>query len=184
MQLVRPALEHLSSYVLALQRGWSPQTQRPEAVREALERIARDPAAFLAAQEDREGRGAPVVLPDGSRVPRLPSYTRWIWDGEFCGRVSVRWQHGTAALPPTCLGHIGYAVVPWKRRRGYATAALGMILTEVRQQKLPYVEVTTDATNIASRRVIEANGGTLIEEFAKPASHGGALALRFRILLR
>jgi predicted acetyltransferase len=37
--------------------------------------------------------------------------------------------------------------------------------------------------NVASRRVIEANGGTLVEEFAKPASHGGGLSLRFRIAL-
>lgn len=36
---------------------------------------------------------------------------------------------------------------------------------------------------MASRRVIEANGGVLVEEFAKLASHGGGAALRFRIAL-
>jgi sugar lactone lactonase YvrE len=36
---------------------------------------------------------------------------------------------------------------------------------------------------IASRRVIEANGGTLIERFYKPAAYGGAESLRFRILV-
>jgi predicted acetyltransferase len=106
-----------------------------------------------------------------------------MWDGEFCGVISFRWQPGTVALPPTCLGHIGYSVVPWKRRRGYATRALGLLLPEVRSEGLPYVELTTDATNLASRRVIEANGGVLIEEFAKPASHGGTVSLRFQIAL-
>ena len=61
---------------------------------------------------------------DGTTVPRLPGYLKWMWDGEFCGVIGFRWQPGTEALPPTCLGHIGYAVVPWKRGRGYATAAL------------------------------------------------------------
>ena len=183
MELVRPAAEHLASYVRALERGWSPDTQRAAAAQDELARIARDPAGFLAEQDDREGRGPPVVLPDGSTVPRLPGYKRWMWDGEFCGAISVRWQPGTPALPPTCLGHIGYNVVPWKQRRGHATRALGLVLSEVRREGLPYVELTTDATNVASRRVIESNGGTLVEEFAKPASHGGTRSLRFRIPL-
>jgi predicted acetyltransferase len=74
--------------------------------------------------------------------------------------------------------------VPWKQRRGHATRALELVLSEVRRDGgLPYVELTTDATNVASCRVIEANGGTLVEEFAKPASHGGTRSLRFRITL-
>ena len=107
----------------------------------------------------------------------------WMWDGEFCGQIGFRWQPGTADLPPTCLGHIGYSVVPWKRRMGYATQALADILPEARSVGLPYVELTTDADNIASRRVIEANGGILVEQFAKPAAYGGAASLRFRIAL-
>jgi predicted acetyltransferase len=42
--------------------------------------------------------------------------------------------------------------------------------------------LTTDADNLASRRVIEANGGILIERFRKPISYGGAESLRFRVL--
>jgi predicted acetyltransferase len=107
----------------------------------------------------------------------------WMWDGEFCGSIGFRWQPGTAELPPYCLGHIGYAVVPWKRRRGYATQALADILPEARREGLPYVELTTDVSNVASRRVIEANGGRVVEPFKKPARYGGAESLRFRIEL-
>jgi predicted acetyltransferase len=181
MQLVWPAAEHLPSYVRALEQGWSPDTQRAAAAGDELARIARDPAGFLAEQDDREGKGPPVVLPDGSTVPRLPGYKRWMWDGEFCGVIGLRWQPGTAALPPTCLGHIGYSVVPWKRRRGYATRALALLLPDARTVGLPYAELTTDADNVASRRIIEANGGVLVERFDKPASHGGTPSLRFRI---
>ena len=183
MDLVWPSSELLPRYVSALERGWSPTTERREAAQEELSRIAQYPAELLAEQVDRDGRGPAVLLPDGSSVPRLPSYKRWMWDGEFCGVISVRWQPGTAALPPTSLGHIGYSVVPWKRNRGYATRALALLLPELDVLELPYVEVTTDAANVASQRVIAANGGIFVEAFQKPASHGGAPGHRYRIAL-
>jgi predicted acetyltransferase len=181
MQLVWPTEEYLPGYVAALEQGWSPDNLRPEVAREELEWIARDPAGFLAKQVDPEGKGPPVILPDGTPVARLPGYHKWLWDGEFCGSINFRWQPGTAELPPYCLGHIGYAVVPWKRGRGYATRALALLLPEAKQQHLPYVEITTDVANVASQRVIIANGGELHERFKKPPEYGGAESLRFRI---
>src|SRR3954468_5895939 len=150
MELVIPAPEHLSSYRAALEKGWSPDNLRPEAAAEQLEEVLRDADSFLAAHIDREGAGAPVTLPDGRIVPRLPGIVLWMWDGEFCGSIGLRWQPHTAELPPYCLGHIGYAVVPWKRSRGYATRALSLMLPEAWAVGLPYVEITTDADNAAS----------------------------------
>ena len=183
MQLVRPGPEHLASYVAALERGWSADNERGiEAAREELSRIHADAAAFLASMEDREAKGPPVTLPDGSAAKRLPGFRRWLWDGEFCGSIGLRWQPGTTALPPHCLGHIGYAVVPWKQRRGYAKSALRLILLEAKAVGLPYVEITADPNNIASQRVIEANGGILVEHFIKPQQFGCKPGLRFRIM--
>ena len=182
MQLVRPGPEHLASYVAALERGWSADNERGvDAAREELSRIQTDAAAFLASMEDREAKGPPVTLPDGSTAKRVPGFKRWLWDGEFCGSIGLRWQPGTTALPPHCLGHIGYAVVPWKQRLGYATSALRLILPEAKAVGLPYVEITTDPDNIASQRVIEANGGILVEHFIKPQQFGCKPGLRFRI---
>src|SRR5437762_10111878 len=169
MQLVRPGPEHLASDVAALARGWSPDNERGlDATREELSRIRADAAAFLASMEDRKGKGPPTTLPDGSTAKRLPGLRRWLWDGEFCGSIGLRWQPGTTELPPYCLGHIGYAVVPWKQRLGYAKSALRLILPEARVIGLPYVEITTDPDNIPSQRVIEANGGIFVEHFIKP----------------
>ena len=184
MNLVWPSLEYLPGYVAALERGWSPQNARGNvAPREELERIQRDPDAFVASFVDRAGKGAPIQLPDGCVVPRLPGHTRWMWDGEFCGTISLRWQPGTNALPPYCLGHIGYMVVPWKRRRGYATLALGEILKDAVAEGLRYVEITTTPDNVASRRVIEANGGEFVEEFVTVPALGSRPEVRYRVTL-
>ena len=181
MRLVWPSREYLASYVAALERGWSPNNMRPETAGEELAEIATDADAFLARLVERDVAGRQIVLPDGTSVPKLPGYRRWMWDGEFCGSIALRWQPGTDALPPYCLGHIGYSVVPWKQRRGYATRALSELLRDVPAEGLRYVEVTTQPGNVASRRVIERNGGVLVEEFTKLAAYGGGAELRYRI---
>lgn len=183
LNLVWPASEYLESYRDALHRGWSPDNRRPEASVEEIARIEADPVLFLEQQVDRDARGPAVLLPDGTAVPRLPGYARWMWDGDFCGTIGFRWQPGTTDLPPHCLGHIGYSVVPWKRRLGYATRALALMLADVRNEHLPFVDLVTEVTNVASQRVIESNGGTRGETFRKQAYHGGGESYRYRIAL-
>lgn len=185
MHLVWPARAYLDSYVAALERGWSPDNLRGGvAAQEELKRIAADADAFLASLVDREAAGGPITLPDGTTVPRLPGYRRWMWDGEFCGSIGFRWQPGTEALPPYCLGHIGYAVVPWKQGRGYATSALRQLLQEIRGEGLRYVEITTSPDNLRSRRVIETNGGELVEEFLTSDALGRKPELRYRVVIK
>lgn len=184
VQLLVPSLSQLAAYADALRRGWSPDNLRmEEAAREELAFIEDDPAGFVSRLDDREAKGGPITLPDGSQVARLPSYRRWIWDGEFCGSINFRWQPGTEALPPHCLGHIGYAVVPWKRGRGYATRALALLLPEARKEGLAYVELTTDPDNLPSQKVITSNGGIFVKRFRKEAAYGDIEAFLFRIPL-
>ena len=184
MELVWPTPEHLPSYMAALRSGWSADNVRgATAAAEELARIEADPARFVAAQVDREAAGEPVTLPDGTTVARLPGLRRWMWDGGFCGVIGLRWQPGTEALPPHCLGHIGYAVVPACRGRGHATRALALTLPLARAEGLRWVELTTDPDNLASQRTIERNGGVLVERFVKPAAYGGGPGLRYRIPL-
>lgn len=183
-RLIRPALEALEGYAAALRAGWSPFNVGGEAVvRAHLEAIARDAESFLASLEDPEARGGPITLPDGTTVPRLPSVTRWIWDGAFCGAIHLRWQPGTSALPPHVLGHVGYAVVPWKRGQGHATRALALLLPEARSVGLAHLDLTTDPANVASQKVIIANGGVALGRVRTDAAYGGEEALLFRIVL-
>src|SRR5687767_316414 len=95
IELVWPAAEYLPGYVHALEQGWSPDNLRPETSLDHLGRIDRDPDLFLSELIDREAQGPPITLPDNSMVSRLPGYTLWMWDGEFCGSIGFRWQRGT-----------------------------------------------------------------------------------------
>ncbi len=182
IELVAPARPHLASYVQALQRGWSSNTVRP-VFDEELAAITADPDGFVVGLDDLDGRLPAIQMSDGTTRPRLPGFTRWMWDGEFCGSINFRWIPGSVELPPYVLGHIGYSVVPWKRGRGVATAGLSLMLVEVRPFGLPWVELTTNVENLASRRVIEANGGIFVERFEQDPEDGGASVYRYRISL-
>jgi predicted acetyltransferase len=188
-RILRPTLTLLPGNKAALERGWSPDNTRPDtAPREALERIASDVHTYLAVTHDPQGLGPPITLPDGTQRARIPGIVRWIWDEDdgpdgFAGTVGLRWMAGHAPLPPHVLGHIGYAVVPWKRQRGHATRALALMLGEARTFGLPRVELTTDPDNEPSQKVITANGGVLLERFDKGAAYGHKPGLRYVIAL-
>ena len=71
MDLVWPEKRYLPGYVQALEQGWSPDNLRPQAALDELARITEDPAGFVAQQVDRDAKGPPIVLPDGSQAARL-----------------------------------------------------------------------------------------------------------------
>ena len=174
MELVRPTLEHAESFLSARDRGFSfDMNPDPEAIAQLTAEIRRDAAAYVASLNDRDPIGRTVTLADGSQAPRLPQETRWMWDGEFAGSISFRWQPGTDTLPDHVLGHIGYAVVEWRRGLGYAKQALYDILDLPRAEGMRQVELTTNVDNIASQRVILANGGVFVGTRNRPMSQGG-----------
>ena len=73
--------------------------------------------------------------------------------------------------------------MPWKRRQGYATKALELLLPQAQTLGLEYVELTTDADNEPSQKVILANGGVFVRPFTKPDVHGGGDGHVYRIPL-
>lgn len=174
LRLVEPSLARLGQYEAALAAGWSPDTERDGSA-EQLAALHRDRLAFLGEMTRQDGN---VVTFTGRVVPRLPSRVYWLDDGSFCGVINLRFVPGSDALPDYVLGHIGYAVVPWKRCRGYATHALAQLLPVAREVGLRRVEITCDEDNAASRRVIEKNGGVLA---ARRPEANGRRKLVFRI---
>jgi predicted acetyltransferase len=78
-------------------------------------------------------------------------------EGALVGRISIR--HELNNWLATYGGHIGYAVIPEKRRRGYATEILRQGLVVARALGIDDVLVTCDVDNAASAGVIERCGG-------------------------
>jgi predicted acetyltransferase len=78
-------------------------------------------------------------------------------EDELVGRVSVR--HELNDWLAAYGGHIGYAVVPWQRRRGYATKMLRQGLVVARSLGIDEALLMCDENNIGSARVIERCGG-------------------------
>ncbi len=63
--------------------------------------------------------------------------------------------------PSAVGGHIGYAVRPGHRGRGYATAVLRQALVVARAEGVEQVLVTCEESNAASAAVITRCGGVL-----------------------
>ena len=98
-------------------------------------------------------------LEDTSRpAGMVPQTTLWWVEGDtFLGRLSIRHRLTDHLLRVG--GHIGYEVRPTARRQGHATAMLRAALPHAYRLGIDPALVTCDDTNIASRLVIEHNGG-------------------------
>ncbi|AXA38733.1 GNAT family N-acetyltransferase [Rhizobium leguminosarum] len=174
--LLQPDLENLSGFEAALAAGWSPDPRRAgnEAhVHGELQRLRQNRLGFL---HD--------LIPDGrqragSGSPPLTTRLFWIWDGEFCGSISLRFQAGTEELPPEVSGHVGYSVVPWKQRNGHATTALSLLMAVASKEGLDRLVVLCNEDNDASRRVIERNGGELFMRGPHPSDRPDQIKLYF-----
>ena len=88
----------------------------------------------------------------------VPCEFLWITDGdEVIGFLALRTQLNEWLLEQG--GHIGYSVVPSRRRQGHATRALALAVRRAAELGLERVLVVCDEENVASARTIEACGG-------------------------
>ena len=81
-------------------------------------------------------------------------------------------------------GHIGYAVVPEFRRRGYATTILHLSIQVARDKLgLTRILLTCDDDNIGSIRTIEKNGGILDNIVTGPISTSQSAATGLKLMV-
>ena len=166
MHLVLPSVKYKPSFLKALD----------EYLKEESRPSTQD--LFLLNKEILEKDFSTYVnkLLDESHGKNLPvgyvSHTVcWLIDAnEFIGRVDIR--HSLNEHLMRIGGHIGYDIRPSKRNQGYGKGILKLALPKAKAMGLIKVLVTCDETNIASKKIIEANGGvfenSVKQDFGKP----------------
>jgi predicted acetyltransferase len=184
VHLVEPNNRLLPGYERALTAGWSPETspERRHRIRDQhLFEIHADPQGFL---KRLTGKNRVVDrLFDGTPVPSMREVVYWLSDGEFSGVISLRWLRNSGELPAGVSGHVSYAVMPWKSRKGYARQALADLLQWAPRFGLKRLLVTTHPDNLPSRRVIEETGGVFAGLVPYP-SQPGKFRLEFWLYTR
>ena len=96
---------------------------------------------------------------------RVPDSTFFCLDTDrdiFVGAVNIR-HYLTEELLLNG-GHIGDGIRPSERRKGYATAMIGLALLEAKRLGIQRVLMVCDKDNIASAKSILNNGGVLENE--------------------
>lgn len=80
-------------------------------------------------------------------------------DNKIIGMIDLR--HELNEYLAKISGHIGYAIRPTERKKGYGKIQLYLCLLKAEEHGLEKVMISCDENNIASARTIEALGGIL-----------------------
>ncbi|MFA6520389.1 MAG: GNAT family N-acetyltransferase [Candidatus Paceibacterota bacterium] len=114
------------------------------------------PAYLIKKRNDRLGIGL-----DKDHVPQTVYWA--IKGSRFIGLLKIRhrlWRSKYAS-------HIGYAIVPTERNKGYATQILRWGVRKAKSMGIKKIIVGCDAKNYASKRVIEKNNGFCFKKLAE-----------------
>ena len=110
--------------------------------------------AFSDYVKQLEGQSRGIGVPEGF-VPN--TFFVGVVDGVVVGRLSLR--HSLNDFLAKVGGHIGYGVVPSRRRRGYATEMLRQAIPVCVSLGIERALITCDEHNVGSQKVVEACGG-------------------------
>jgi predicted acetyltransferase len=123
----------------------------------------RDWPAFVQWCEDDAAGRLLGIYPE--RVPQTTYILlRAAPDGMRAALGTSRLRHYLNPALEDVGGHIGYAIRPDERGKGYGNRILALTLPRARALGLSRVLVTCDTDNVRSGRVIMANGGILTSE--------------------
>ncbi len=166
IELVKPCKDFLSSYLEALAEGTHCNMALGAFADETPEEISRDPDGYISKINDTSARV--VELPDGSSYTVADHALFWLVDGaRYLGSVSLRFA-GDKEVIEEFGGHIGVAIRPGLLNKGYgvraATLAWQLAGAYFKEIGINQIFVSCNPTNTASKKLIEHNGGKLVQE--------------------
>ena len=153
-RLVKPSMEYMDSYITACREyaeaglsvydGFHGEKPTPDLIKNLL------------TQYENGSRG--IGLPEGW----VPGSVFWLVDqDEYIGSGNIR--HALTEPLKKFGGHIGYEVRPSKWNKGYGTLQLKLLLAEAAKLGIKNALLTCSSENAASARVMEKNGGVLLD---------------------
>src|SRR3989344_3179647 len=165
MKLVLPTIEYEQSFREAAEE-FRKEEKRLDIENSLVKRLG-ESSDFSAFVEKLHGEAEGKFLPEGY----VPHTVFWLVDGEkFIGWLNIR--HRLNEHLREVGGHIGYAIRPSERGKGYGNKILELALTKARELGIKDVRITCNADNIRSAKVIEKNGGV----FEDTTTTGGGVA--------
>ncbi len=170
--LVEPTIEYKDTFLDGLR-----EFQREGLLLQYdLQSLTRDFESFL--RRARNEKDKTKLRPDA-----IPSTTYWLIERNeygrerFVGNLSLRHELNNFLF--RVAGHIGYQIRPSLRGRGYGKRILQLGLQKAKILGIERVLLTCDETNVASKKVIEFNGGLF--ENALPVEGSSLKKLRYWI---
>ncbi len=147
IKLIKPSIEYRDTFIEGLkeykQEGGFPTVDSEERrihFKEYVERLGR---------EFKEGYGD---------TEKIHLEHLWLVDRDtYIGTLLLRHQLNEDLL--NIGGNITYEIRPTQRNKGYGKKILELALPEAKSRGLEKVLVTCDEDNIASKKIIELNGG-------------------------
>ena len=106
-----------------------------------------------------------LEIKEGAANGWVPDTTLFCLDKDrniFVGAVNIRHYLNEGLLRSG--GHIGDGIRPSERRKGYATAMIGLALKECKKLGIDRVLMCCDKENVGSAKSIQKNGGVLENE--------------------
>lgn len=149
IRLIKPTSKYKQSFVRAM-KEFAREDKKPY--------LSEGFDVFLKGRRNLE-KGKDV---DGTKLPPkyVPMSYYWLMDGAtFVGETTIRHRLALAFMKRG--GHVGYGIRPSKRKHGYGRKILALALKKVKMLGIKKALITCDDDNIASWKIIEANGGIL-----------------------